>query len=99
MNMPVGVFAQLRHRSARLSGCRTGLSVYILLLNFALALGAMLIIVAVWSVVHLLARARMGEREMSCHGPTVDAHGNAWCCKGDGQLCEEQDRATRHTTS
>lgn len=61
----------------------------VLLLNMALTLAGMAIILAVWMGVHLAARRRMGERAFSCKGPSVDAQGVAWCCKGDGSLCED----------
>lgn len=61
----------------------------IMLINFGLALFAMLSIVAIWAAVHLLARGRFGDRKLGCRGPVVDAKGTAWCCKNDGRLCEE----------
>ncbi|MFP4499515.1 MAG: hypothetical protein ACLFTT_00815 [Candidatus Hydrogenedentota bacterium] len=61
-----------------------------LLLNIAAATVAVTVILAVWSVVHLFARKRIGERKLGCRGGSTDAQGNYRCCKGDGSLCDSK---------
>jgi len=65
-----------------------------ILLNAAVALGALVIIFGVWGGVHLLARKRMGDRQIGCRGPSTDAYGNSVCCN-TGEPCERvsQDNA------
>ncbi len=61
------------------------------LLNIAVAAAALVVIFGVWGGVHLLARKRMGERQLGCKGPVPDRGGNMLCCKGGGKLCENGD--------
>lgn len=61
------------------------------LLNIAVAAAALVVIYGVWGGVHLLARKRMGERQLGCKGPVPDRGGNMLCCKGGGKLCENAD--------
>lgn len=61
------------------------------LLNIAVAAAALVVIFGVWGGVHLLARKRMGERQLGCKGPVPDPGGNMLCCKGGGKLCESAD--------
>lgn len=59
----------------------------LILINIVAPLAAMFVIIGVWTTLHLLAQRRIGTRELGCHGPTVNAKGEAICCKGD-KLCE-----------
>lgn len=60
-----------------------------MLFNALVALGAIVILLGGWGVVHVVARKRMGGRDIGCRGPIPDARGNMECCKGPGN-CETQ---------
>ena len=66
------------------------------LLNIAVAAAALVIIFAVWGGVHLLARRRIGERQLGCKGPVPGENGQNLCCRGDGSLCEDPEKEHRH---
>lgn len=51
-----------------------------ILITMAAGLTMMLLVVAVWAAVHLLARRQVGERKLGCKGGKLDAEGNVICC-------------------
>lgn len=59
-------------------------------LNIAVALAALAIIFSLWVGVHLLARNRMGIRQIGCRGPVTDDFGNEVCCH-TGEPCTGKD--------
>ena len=64
-----------------------------MLLNLAALAVLLTTLFLVWGGVHLLARSRMGEREIGCRGPVVDAEGNTVCCQ-DGSPCESAEECS-----
>ena len=60
------------------------------LINAVVAVAAILLIYAVWGGVHLLARRRMGVRQIGCRGPVIDDFGNEVCCH-TGERCEKNE--------
>lgn len=60
------------------------------LLNVLVALIALTLIYGLWVGVHLLARARMGVRQIGCRGPVTDDFGNEVCCH-TGEPCPGDD--------
>lgn len=60
-----------------------------LLLNAIVVIAALVIVLGVWSGVHLLARKRMGPRQIGCRGPSTDAQGNEVCCT-TGEACDRE---------
>ncbi len=57
-----------------------------IILNLVVAVGALVLIFGVWIGVHLLARFRMGVRQIGCRGPMTDDFGNEVCCH-TGEPC------------
>lgn len=62
----------------------------IVLLNALVAVAALVLLYGVWLGIHLLARARMGARQIGCRGPRTDDFGNEVCCQ-TGEPCPEDD--------
>lgn len=60
-----------------------------IVLNAIIAIGALVLIFTVWIGVHLLARHRMGVRQIGCRGPVTDDFGNEVCCH-TGKPCSEE---------
>lgn len=60
----------------------------ITLLNTVVAVMAIIILLAVWGGVHLLAQRRLGNRQIGCRGPSLDDDGNEICCH-TGEPCQE----------
>jgi len=58
------------------------------LLNAIVAIAALAILFGIWVGVHLLARYRMGARQIGCRGPMTDDFGNEVCCHS-GEPCEK----------
>jgi hypothetical protein len=54
------------------------------------------ILFSVWGGVHLLARKRMGDRQIGCRGPQIDEMGNKICCN-TGEPCESSKGAKAAT--
>lgn len=61
-----------------------------ILLNALVAVAALAIIFGVWIGVHLLARLRMGARQIGCRGPMTDDFGNEICCH-TGEPCDREN--------
>lgn len=59
------------------------------LVNGLVAVVALVIVYGVWVGVHLLARRRMGERQIGCRGPVTDDFGNEICCQ-TGESCDRE---------
>lgn len=59
------------------------------LVNGLVAVLALLMVYGMWVGVHLLARHRMGERQIGCRGPMTDDFGNEICCH-TGEPCERE---------
>ena len=51
-----------------------------ILITMAAGLTLTLLVVALWAIVHLLARRQVGERKLGCKGGKLDAEGNVICC-------------------
>ncbi|MBX3177147.1 MAG: hypothetical protein KF886_07300 [Candidatus Hydrogenedentes bacterium] len=60
------------------------------LLNAVVAILALVLIFGVWIGIHLLARHRMGARQIGCRGPVTDDFGNEVCCRS-GEPCAKDD--------
>ena len=58
-----------------------------IILNAIIAIVALVLIFTVWIGVHLIARHRMGVRQIGCRGPVTDDFGNEVCCH-TGEPCE-----------
>lgn len=56
------------------------------LINALVAIVALVVVYGVWVGVHLLARVRMGPRQIGCRGPMTDDFGNEVCCH-TGEPC------------
>lgn len=56
------------------------------LVNGLVAVVALVVVYGVWIGVHLLARHRMGIRQIGCRGPMTDDFGNEICCH-TGEPC------------
>lgn len=56
------------------------------LVNALVAIVALVVVYGVWVGVHLLARFRMGPRQIGCRGPMTDDFGNEVCCH-TGEPC------------
>lgn len=63
----------------------------IVLVNALVALVALVLIFGLWIGIHLLARHRMGVRQIGCRGPVTDDFGNEVCCH-TGEPCAKEDR-------
>lgn len=59
------------------------------LVNGLVAVLALVVVYALWVGVHLLARHRMGERQIGCRGPLTDDFGNEICCH-TGEPCDRE---------
>lgn len=57
------------------------------LVNGLVAVVALVTVYGVWVGVHLLARKRMGVRQIGCRGPVTDDFGNEVCCH-TGEPCD-----------
>jgi len=57
------------------------------LFNAIIAIAALAVIFGIWVGVHLLARYRLGARQIGCRGPVTDDFGNEVCCH-TGEPCE-----------
>jgi len=77
------VFQGLCHRPVSFLGSNMSTVV----LNAIVAVAALTILFGVWIGVHLLARFRMGARQIGCRGPMTDDFGNEICCH-TGEPCE-----------
>ena len=62
----------------------------VILLNAMAAIVFLLVILSVWTAVHMLSRKRLGERSFSCRGGIADADGNVTCCHGQSASCKAQ---------
>ena len=60
------------------------------LVNAAVAVTAIVLIYGIWVGVHLLARHRMGNRQIGCRGPVTDDFGNEVCCH-TGEPCSQDE--------
>lgn len=60
------------------------------LINALVAVFALVVIYGIWVGVHLLARHRMGVRQIGCRGPVTDDFGNEVCCH-TGEPCPRDD--------
>jgi hypothetical protein len=58
------------------------------ILNAIVAIIAILVLLGGWVGIHLLARKRLGNRQLGCRGPVMDDEGNQVCCN-TGEICEE----------
>jgi len=61
-----------------------------ILINAFVAVAAVVLIYGLWVGVHLLARHRMGARQIGCRGPVTDDFGNEVCCH-TGEPCTKDD--------
>ncbi len=61
------------------------------LVNGLVAVVALTVLFGVWVGIHLLARHRMGERQIGCRGPMTDDFGHEVCCH-TGEPCD-RDKA------
>ena len=60
------------------------------LINALVAVVALIVVYGIWVGVHLLARQRMGERQIGCRGPMTDDFGNEVCCH-TGEPCTRDE--------
>jgi len=60
------------------------------LVNGLVAVLALITVYGIWIGVHLLARYRMGDRQIGCRGPMTDDFGNEICCH-TGEPCRRDD--------
>ncbi|MCK5863383.1 MAG: hypothetical protein KAH38_12915 [Candidatus Hydrogenedentes bacterium] len=60
-----------------------------LFFSLVISMGFFFVVVMGWSVVHMLAAKRLGERKLGCKGPVPGENGEMLCCKGDGNRCED----------
>lgn len=60
------------------------------LISAMAAVVALVLIYGLWIGIHLLARYRMGVRQIGCRGPVTDDFGNEVCCH-TGEPCTKDE--------
>lgn len=68
------------------------------LVNGLVAVLALITVYGIWIGVHLIARHRMGERQIGCRGPMTDDFGNEVCCH-TGEPCRRDEACESGETS
>ena len=76
---------QVRHDTTRAPTLKES-HVNTLVLNALVAVAALVLLFTLWVGIHVLARRRMGERQIGCRGPVTDDFGNEVCCH-TGEPC------------
>ena len=64
------------------------------LLNALVAVAGLALVYGIWIGVHLIARHRMGVRQIGCRGPVTDDFGNEVCCHTGEPCTKDSDCET-----